>query len=138
MSRPQSFQPGIHTKEWWERDMADANSLLAPYAYLKPEELTPEMALQLFSIVIQEIGRVALITRALALEEKPRRGRPPKNDREVRPRSGRDRSLTVQANPEAGAVEFMNMRLSAGQARELAEQLTQAADMLQSPDEPAE
>lgn len=129
------FARDIHTTTWWDRDMADANDLLAPYTSVTAETLTPEIQLQLNSIMIQEIGRVALVVRALALEHpaspsakrgRPRRATPPAPD------------TAVAVHPETASVAFMGLRLSAGEARELAGQLIQAADALApAPDDPS-
>jgi len=122
-----TFGRDIHTPAWWARDMADANDLLAPYAAVTAETLTPEIQMQLNSILIQEIGRVALIVRTLALEHpaKPpaNRGRP----RRVTPPAP---NVAVDAHPESASIAFMGLRLSAEQARVIAGQLLQAADAL--------
>ena len=130
------FARDIHTQAWWDRDMADANDLLAPYIAVTAETLTPEIQLQLNSIIIQEIGRVALVVRALALEHpaappakrgRPRRATPPAPD------------LAVAAHPETASIAFMGLQLSAERAREIAGQLLQAADALvPAPDKPSE
>ena len=130
------FARDIHTAAWWARDMADANDLLAPYTAVTAETLTPEIQMQLNSIMIQEIGRVALVVRTLALERpvtppakrgRPRRDTPPAPD------------MVVDAHPETASIAFMGLRLSAEQAREIAGQLLQAAEVLAAtPDDPSD
>ena len=132
------FARDIHTKVWWDRDMADANDLLAPYTAVTAETLTPEIQLQLNSIMIQEIGRVALVVRALALEHPAappaKRGRP----RRIAPPTPAP-DLAVDAHPETASIAFLGLRLSAAQAREITGQLLQAADALvTAPDETSE
>lgn len=121
------FARDIHTAAWWARDMADANDLLAPYTAVTAETLTPEIQMQLNSIMIQEIGRVALVVRTLALEHpaKPpaKRGRP---RRAVPPAA----DVAVDTHPETASIAFMGLRLSAEQARAIAGQLLQAAEVL--------
>lgn len=121
------FARDIHTAAWWVRDMADANDLLAPYTAVTAETLTPEIQMQLNSIMIQEIGRVALVVRTLALEHPAKvpakRGRPRRT-----PSPAPD--VAVDAHPETASIAFMGLRLSAGEAREIAGQLLQAADTL--------
>lgn len=121
------FGRDIHTPEWWARDMADANDLLAPYTSVTAETLTPEIQMQLNTILIQEIGRVALVVRTLALEHPAKapakRGRP----RRVTPPAP---NVAVDAHPGTASIAFMGLRLSAEEARTIAEQLLQAAAAL--------
>jgi hypothetical protein len=107
--------------------MTDANALLAPHAAVTAATLTPEIQLRLNSIMIQEIGRVSLVVRALALEHpaKPpaKRGRP----RRAMPA---EPAIAAAAHSAAALLAFMGLRLSAEQAREIAGQLLEAAEAL--------
>lgn len=118
------MQRAIHTPEWWEQEMAAANAMVAPYMDLEPDELTPEVAMDLFSALIREIGQVALITRTLALE----RPAPPPEKRE-RPKPRRV-NLDVKPNLARKTVTFMGVRFTPEQALVVGERLIAAVDQV--------
>lgn len=122
------FQAAIHTREFWTADESDRNAMFAPYTSVQEADVTPVNAYQLGLLALQEMVRMGMIVKALALEapaEPPkRRGRPPRMNGEVhQPRPPTERPISVLADPEAAVVELMDMRLSAVQARDIGEKL---------------
>ena len=132
------FQQMIHTPEFWQADEADRNAMFAPYTSVQETDVTPVNAYQLGLLALQEMVRMGLIVKALALEapsaEPPkRRGRPPRMNGEApQPRTPKERPLSVVADPEVATVEFMDMRLTAEQARDIGEKLLQAAAVVEA------
>jgi hypothetical protein len=132
----QSFQRMIHTPEFWQADESDREAMWSQYTSVQEADVTPVNAYQLGLLALQEMVRMGMIVKAMALEQQPeppkRRGRPPKvNGDAPAPepsRNGRAREISVSAND--GRVELMNRKLSADEARELGARLIEAANTI--------
>jgi hypothetical protein len=128
----------VHTPEFWQADEADREHMWSQYTNIQEADVTPVNAYQLGLLALQEMARMGLIVKALALETTPveppkRRGRPPRANGAVhQPRPPRERPISVMADPEAATVEFMDMRLTAEQARDIGEKLLQAAAVVEA------
>lgn len=121
MSDLRAFQRMIHTPEFWQADEADRNAMFAPYTSIQEADVTPVNAYQLGLLALQEMVRLGMVVKALALEAPPatpprRRGRPPKT-----------RPDEVVVSLEAGRIEVMHRKLSAAEARALGSRLLEAA-----------
>ena len=122
----QDVQRSIHVPENWDLDDAHAHAVFEPYEQLPPDQRRdPQNAYELGLRVAEELARLRLVVKALALERAPQpsapprpRGRPPIN------------LLSVRAHPERATVTAFGRRLSAEQARELGALLVQAANEL--------
>ena len=120
----QDVQRSIHVPENWELDDAHAHAVFQPYEQLPPDQRrSAENAYALGLRVAEELGRLRLVVKALALERAPQPSAPP------RPR-GRPPThlLSVTAHPERATVTALGRRLNAEQARELGALLVQAAN----------
>jgi hypothetical protein len=108
----QAFQAAIHTQEFWIADEADRNAMFDQYTSVQEADVTPVNAYQLGLLALQEMERLGLIVKAMALESAPeppkRRGRAPRMSGEApapKPtRYGRAREVPVSAND--GRVEL--------------------------------
>jgi len=115
---PVGFQ-SIHTYDWWEAEEAAGNERLRAFRDLTPADVTPALTLELTGTLLQEIARVALLTKVLALENAPRkRGRPPKV---------KEHTLTVVGADTTETVCFPKTVLTSDEARALGRRLLQAA-----------
>jgi len=115
----------IHTPEFWQADEGDRNAMFAPYTSIQEADVTSVNAYQLGLLGLQEMVRMGMIVKALALEapaaEPPRRrGRPPKS-----------RHDGVVISVETGRIEVMHRELSAEEARALGSRLLEAAAVLE-------
>jgi hypothetical protein len=133
----QDFQRMIHTPEFWTADESDREQMWSQYTNVQEADVTPVNAYQLGLLALQEMARLGMIVKALALEtpaEPPkRRGRPPRmNGEGHQPRPPKERPISVVADPEAAVVELMDVRLSAEQARDIGEKLLQAAAVVEA------
>jgi hypothetical protein len=123
----QDVQRSIHVPEYWDLDDADAKAVFEPFEHLPADQRrSPENAYALGLRVAEELGRLRLVVKALALERTPQPSAPPPRPR-GRPPTNR---LSVQANPERATVTAFGRRLSAEQARALGALLVQAANEL--------
>jgi hypothetical protein len=81
--------------------------------------------------------RLSLIVKALALVAPAvppkHRGRPLRMNGEApQPRPPKERPISVIADPEAATVEFMDLRFTAEQARDIGEKLLQAPAVVEA------
>lgn len=118
------LQRSIHDPRYWELDEADAQAMFASYTQLQLDDLRLEYAFGLALLVAQELSRLRLVAKALALERAPAAPVVPPRP-QGRPRQ--PQRLTVRANPERATVTVFGARLSAARARELGRRLVQAA-----------
>jgi hypothetical protein len=122
----QDVQRSIHVPEYWDLDDADAQAVFEPFEHLPADQRrSAENAYELGLRVAEELGRLRLVVKALALERAPQPSAPPRP--RGRPPTHR---LSVQANPEHATVTAFGRRLSAEQARALGALLVQAANKL--------
>jgi hypothetical protein len=121
----QDVQRSVHLPEYWDLDDADAKAVFEPFEHLPADQRrSPENAYELGLRVAEELGRLRLVVKALALERAPQPSAPPPRPR-GRPPTNR---LSVRANTERATVTAFGRRLSAAQAREVGSLLLQAAN----------
>jgi hypothetical protein len=132
----QSIQQQIHAREFWQADEADREAMWSQYTNVQEADVTPVNAYQLGLLALQEMARMGLIVKAMALEgqEPPkRRGRPPRmNGAAHEPRPPKEQPISVVTNPEAGTVDFMGMQFTAEQARDIGEKMLQGAAVVEA------
>lgn len=69
---PENLNNVVHTPAWWDADDARAEAQLDPFRGLLEEDLTPQVLFQLFCVAVDEIRRLRLVDRVLAVDSHPK------------------------------------------------------------------
>jgi hypothetical protein len=131
------FQRAIHTRDFWQADEADRDVMWSQYANIPVSDVTSVNAYQLGLLALQEMARMGLIVKALALEQQPaepkRRPRAPRANGEFQTsRPPEERPMSVIADPEAGVVTFNGVPYTPEEVRDIGEKMLQGAAVVEA------